>query len=76
MKTTLEVFCEVFGWQGGTIHQAKERFAIASAEEMDRMCSALNRQLPDISDADTALWFMTHRREASGLVIRAMKAGN
>jgi len=27
MKTRLQLLCEAFGWQGGTIHQANEKAA-------------------------------------------------
>lgn len=71
--TTLELFCKCFGWQGGTIHDAKKRFAIASMPEMDRFCSAIADQTNDITDIDQALWFMSHRRDASGLQVNAIK---
>lgn len=69
--TTLDVFCGAMGWQGGTIHQAKERFAIASESEMNRVCSRISANIREISDLDNAQWFMAHRREAIGLVVRA-----
>lgn len=74
--TTLELFCKAFGWQGGTIHQAKQRFAIASEAEMNHFCSLLMKELSNISDPRTALWFTSHRLEARGLKIRAMQAGH
>lgn len=64
---TLAVFCSAMGWQGGTIHDAKRRFAVASPAEMDKVCGMLADRIRDISDPDTASWFMEHRREASKL---------
>lgn len=72
MKTTLEIVCGAFGWQGGTIHDAKKRFAVATSEEMDRICGLLSEQISDISDPRTAIWFMDHRMEAIGLHVRAV----
>ena len=74
--TTLELFCKTFGWQGGTIHQAKQRFAIASKDEMNRFCSQVTSHLRELTDPETALWFVTHRREAVKLHIRAIRSGH
>ena len=75
MKTTLQAFCDCLGWKGGTIQQAKERFAIASSKEMDMICSYLGSRTSEISDLELVSYFMKARLDASGLVIRAMKAG-
>ena len=67
-KTTLEIFCKRFGWNGGTIHQAKQRFAIASIKEMDNFCGYITDNLSNISDIDTALWFTKHRLSAIKII--------
>ena len=64
MNTTLYYFCQALGWQGGTIHQAKERFAVASISEMDRVCNVLVSNMSDISDLETAQYFTQKRLEA------------
>ncbi len=62
MLTTLEVVCAAFGFQGGTIHGVKQRFAIASLDEMDRVCGRL-ADTP-VTDPETKLYFM-HKRNAA-----------
>lgn len=64
MITTLSLCCRSFGWNGGTIHQAKERFAIASLNEMDKLCSLLSANIANVSDPQTALYFLGKRKEA------------
>ena len=56
MKTTLEIVCNVFGWQGGTIHQVIEEYKKISLGEKDKVCNALMRaldkkELTDLSQA-------------------------
>ena len=70
--TTLELFCSSSGWEGGTIHDAKRCFAIASIQEMDRLCGLLADKISQIQDPETALWFTRHRLEAIKLHTRAM----
>ena len=72
-KTCLELFCKYLGWQGGTIHQAKKHFAIASINEMDSICGYLVDNMGIISDLDTLQYFTQKRLEANNLTIRAMK---
>lgn len=67
MKTTLQLFCEALGWQGGTIHQAKDRFAIASLKEMDAICNHLMKNIQNCSDLETLQYFTNKRLEAIGL---------
>ena len=76
MKTTLECFCDAVGWQGGTIHQARERFAVASQKEMDKICGYLSANISDISDPREALYFTNKRMEAIGLHCVAAYTGN
>lgn len=64
MLTTLELVCRGFGYQGGTIHQMRQRFSVATMQEMDRVCGLLSDNLRNLSDPQTALEFMTARREA------------
>jgi hypothetical protein len=72
MRTTLELFCYAMGWQGGTIHQAKDRFAVSDLKTMDRVCGFLADNSSKISDPDCALWFMVHRNKAIRLNDRAL----
>jgi hypothetical protein len=72
--TTLQAFCRVFGWQGGTVHDAKRRAAVASPEEMDRLCTLLAREIHNITDPATAGEFLRMRREAIRLHMIAMDA--
>ena len=72
MKTTLDYFCEAMGWQGGTIHQARERFAIEDMPTMDRVCGVLVDNIRNISDPDKALWFTRHRASAAALHVRGL----
>lgn len=65
--TTLELFCQAMGWQGGTIHQAKERFAVASMQEMDKVCGLLADRIGEVSDPETACYFTRKRLEANRL---------
>ncbi len=67
MKTTLEVFCEAVGWKGGTIHQAKDRFAVASLAEMDTICGLMVDSMASISDIENVSYFTNKRLEAIGL---------
>ena len=70
--TTLQVFCKVFGWKGGTIHDAKQRFTIASMDEMDRCCGVMVDSMSEISDLETVQWFTQQRMEAIKLNTRAI----
>lgn len=72
--TTLEVVARAFGWHGGTIHQAKQRAAVASPAELDKVCSHLVRQLPHLTDPETAAWFMAHRRETHRLAVTGVES--
>ena len=72
-KTCLEIFCKCLGWKGGTIHQAKQRFEIASINEMDSICGYLVDNISIISDLETLQYFTQKRLEANNLTIRAMK---
>jgi hypothetical protein len=68
MKTTLEVFCKSVGWQGGTIHQAREHFNSSPMSEQDKICSAISREFSEIEDYLTAKWFMNQRVKNRGIV--------
>ena len=72
-KTCLEIFCKCLGWQGATIHQAKQRFAVASQKEIDKICGYLVDNMSIISDLETLQYFTQKRLEANNLTIRAMK---
>ncbi|GEM_PF-5310042 len=61
-RTTLSVFREVFGWHDGTtIEQAWKRLAVASLEELDRLCTRLAAEVDEISDPREALRMIKHR---------------
>lgn len=74
MQNTLHYFCKALGWQGGTIHQARERFAVASIQEMDKICGVLVDNSRDISDLREVQYFLAKRNDAHGLHIRALNA--
>ena len=76
MKTCLDAYCEIKGWQGGTIHQCYEDFDKASPQERDRICSYLvdNRSL--IDDLKTVSYFTKRRMELTGLVIQGVEAND
>lgn len=71
--TTLEAFHKCLGWQGGTIHQAKQRFAIASLREMDNICGYLLKHVSEISDLEMVQYFTEKRMDAIGLHDIALK---
>jgi len=68
MKTTLEVFCEAVGWQGGTIHDAKTHFSTLDMKWRDRVCGKLVDNMKDITDLDTARFFLEKRNEFINVV--------
>lgn len=70
--TTLDLFCRCFGWKGGTIHDAKKRFAIASLKKLDRFCGMISDNLWSITDKETAQYFMRARLNAVTLHDRAL----
>ncbi len=43
MKNLLELYCSFAGWQGGTIHQALQDFAIRPLPEKDKFCNSVFR---------------------------------
>ncbi len=57
MKTTLEKYCEIVGWQGGTIHQTREHFLESSQSERNGIVGKLVDNLRDISDLENVQWF-------------------
>ncbi len=57
MKTTLEKYCEIIGWKGGTIHQAKADFIDRSQLERDHIVGKLVDSSSEISDLNTVGWF-------------------
>ncbi len=69
--TTLDAFCKALGWQGGTIHQARERFAVASMAEMNAVCSVLLKYAGTVTDPRTILYFLGKREHAARLHRRA-----
>lgn len=73
VRTTLDWCCEVFGWQGGTIHQAREHFAAASTDVQDRLCTSLSMNIRQVSDPSEALWFMQTRNRMRGIVIGGVR---
>lgn len=72
MKTTLSVFCESVGWQGGTLEQAKQHFAILDIDKMNSIASRMASVCYELSDPQNALWFMQHRTKANGLHTNAL----
>jgi len=62
--SVLQQYIDFKGWQGGTIHQAKEDFKSLSIEDKDRFCGRLNQilyMLSTASDLSAAQWFMEER---------------
>lgn len=59
--STLELVCKGFGWQGGTIHQAKADFLKANQKMQDHICGLLVDNIHNITDPQTASWFTRAR---------------
>lgn len=74
MRTTLEIVCACFGWQGGTIHQAREEFVRADLPTKNRVCSKLSGEIRNISDPEVALWFVRERNASIGLKIQGVQS--
>ena len=47
---TIDIVIKHFGWQGGTIHQAKAMFASSDMPLKDKICNDLMRHIADIED--------------------------
>ena len=73
-KTLLEVYCELKGWQGGTIHQMHEDFKQMSMREKDTLCGKMMDRKNDIFDYENISWFMKERLDASGIVISGVQS--
>jgi hypothetical protein len=58
MMTTLDLYCKYKGWQGGTIHQAKQDFSSLPSREKFDFVSILKENKQDCSDYyDQFPWF-------------------
>ena len=55
--TTLQAYCNVVEWQGGTIHQARADFLERSQTERDRIVRNLIKIMGNISDYSEVGWF-------------------
>lgn len=53
------------GWQGGTIHQAREEFSKMDIADQDRFCGRLNQLIPQMNgnELQDAKWFYDKRNE-------------
>ena len=47
---TIDIVIKHFGWQGGTIHQAKYEFSKAPMPLKDKICNDLMEHMSDIED--------------------------
>jgi hypothetical protein len=53
-STTLQLYCEFKGWQGGTIHQALSDFAALPMSDKDKFCNKVfNFGLGNVTDLET-----------------------
>ena len=57
MITTLEKYCELRNWQGGTIHQAHDDFLQLNDKERQKIVGSLVDCMTDISDYKNIGWF-------------------
>lgn len=71
-KTMFHYFCKAVGWQGGTIHQAKEYFNKTPLHEQNKICSMLVGNLNDISDVENVRYFTDRRLQVSADQLRLM----
>lgn len=49
---TLEILCNAYGWQGGTIHDAIEHFKTLSMDEKDKIFNLIMPNLFNITDLE------------------------
>lgn len=61
--TTLEAYCKVNGWQGGTIHGCEDHFAHLTLKQQDKICGYLVDNMSDISDINKAKDFLEARNQ-------------
>ena len=61
--STLDILCNAFGWQGGTIHAVKAEFATSPIQVKDAICTDLMRAIDskELKDITTALEFFKLR---------------
>jgi len=58
---TIDIVIKHFGWQGGTIHQAKDEFKQSPMSLKDKICSDLMEHMSDIEDIHHMKEFFTLR---------------
>ena len=61
MKTLLEIYCQIRGWQGGTIHQCHDDFISCDDSTRDKICSELINSMSNISNYKDIQWFTQTR---------------
>lgn len=49
---TLDILCNAYGWQGGTIHSAIAHFRVLDRTEQDKVFSDIMRNLSNITDLE------------------------
>lgn len=62
---TLDICIKHFGWQGGTIHQAKKQFTGSDMSVKDKICGEITGHISEIKDMDNARWFLNSRIKVS-----------
>lgn len=62
----LEQYCRFRGWQGGTIHQAKEDYRALPVQQKYDFCLILIRVLLDLTDQEGVAWFVDLLQEEIG----------
>ena len=73
--TTLEAYCKTVGWQGGTMHQARQHFAMITLQQQDSICNYLMSKMSEISDIREVSYFTKKRLENIRLIDIAQQAG-
>ena len=58
---TIDIVIKHFGWQGGTIHQAKDEFKKSPMSIKDKICGELVDRMSDIEDIQHVKDFLALR---------------
>jgi hypothetical protein len=61
-QTTLALYCQAMGCQGGTIHQCIAEYPTLTIKQHDNICGLLVDNFNDIEDYEQARWFVVNRK--------------
>jgi len=61
MKTRLSILCQIFGWQGGTIHQAQETAKHCLEEPIEDILNMTDHQFQQLT-VKLALYYPSFKR--------------